>query len=72
MERTRTERWPEAEEFIEGLVQYDPRDPESIEAAREELQQRLGLDYLPVLCSDTRRQRVGRSLRAILERIWRS
>lgn len=72
MESNHSERWPEAEEFVEGLVDYDPSNPASIAAAREELRQRLGLDFLPILCSEPRHHhRVARSLRSILERIWR-
>lgn len=62
--------WPDAEEAADAPLPYDPRDPDSVQAAREALRDRLGLDYLPVLCSEPpRRRRVVRTLRQSISRL---
>ena len=71
METPPTVEWPEGEEPGLGL-DYDPESPESILHAREALRDRLGLAFLPILCSEPQRPRrllsrlrlrVGRFLR---------
>ena len=55
METPRPVEWPEGDEIEPGLS-YNPRSPSSVLLAREELRDRLGLDYLPVLCSEPQRK----------------
>lgn len=63
--------WPEADEIDPGLS-YDPRKPSSVLLAREELRDRLGLDYLPTLCSEpSRKRRFLSRLRAGVGRLLR-
>ncbi len=55
METPRPVEWPEGDEIEPGLS-YNPRSPSSVLLAREELRDRLGLGYLPVLCSEPKRK----------------
>lgn len=43
---------PEGECPGAAIVEYDLRDPASLQKAREAVRDRFGLKYLPVLCSD--------------------
>ncbi len=71
METPRTVEWPEGEETDLGL-HYNPRSPASVLLASEELRDRLGLDYLPILCSEPRRKsRFLSRLRAGVGRLFR-
>jgi hypothetical protein len=55
METSQTVEWPEGEETDSGL-RYNPRSPASVLLASEELRDRLGLDYLPILCNEPKRK----------------
>jgi len=43
---------PEGERHGAVLVEYDLRDPASLQKAREAVRDRFGLNYLPVLCNE--------------------
>lgn len=43
---------PEGELCWTPLAEYDPRDPSSLQRAREAVRDRFSLTYLPALCSE--------------------
>lgn len=43
---------PEADPCWATLAEYDPRDPASLERARESVRKQFSLNYLPVLCNE--------------------
>ncbi len=43
---------PENEHLSTAFIEYDPRDPASLQSAREALKKKFGLNYLPVLCNE--------------------
>jgi hypothetical protein len=43
---------PEGECPGTAIVEYDLRDPSSLQKAREAVRDRFGLNYLPVLCNE--------------------
>jgi len=43
---------PENEQCLVALAEYDPRDPMSLQRAREAVRKHFSLTYLPVLCNE--------------------